>query len=95
MVSTGRCSKGWAGDGGLLLNRTLAHPTNGRSRFIALLALNNQFKDLLAIRRHNAANVLLLVIDAHGRGLMFLAFSGDDRVEQVDDRLCVGFRLDG
>ena len=83
------------GDGGLLLNRTLAHPTNGRSRFIPLLALNHQFEDLLAIRGDDAANVLLLVIDAHGRRSMLFAFARDDRIEEINDRLRVGLGLDG
>lgn len=69
------------GDGGLLLNQTLAHRTIGRSYLVPLLALDDEFKDLLAIRRDDAANVLLLVIDAHGRGSMLLAFARDDCVE--------------
>ena len=83
------------GDGGLLLNRTLAHRTIGRSCLVPLLALDDEFKDLLAVRSDNTANVLVVIVDAHGSGLVFLAFARDDRVKEIDDRLCVGFRLDG
>jgi hypothetical protein len=39
--------------------------------------------------------MLVVIVNAHGSGSMFLGFAGDDGIEEVDDRLSVLLRLDG
>jgi hypothetical protein len=39
--------------------------------------------------------VFVVIIDAHGRGSMFLGFASHDGIEQIDDRLSVLFGLNG
>jgi len=56
------------------------------------LALDDQFQNLLTAFPDERTDMLVLVVDAQ-RGRTLRLVSGDDRVEQINNDLCIFFGL--